>query len=137
MKRLNLLTSEIDAVYHEATLKLGLTDSAMIVLYTLCMFDGACRLSQIIQLSGLSKQTVNSALRKLETEGTLYLKADEGRKKCVCLTERGWELAQSTALRLMNIENEVFSSWSVEDQETHIRLTQRFLNGLREKVKEL
>lgn len=137
MKRLNLLNSELDAVYHEATLKLGLTDSAMIVLYTMCMFDGSCLLSQIIQLSGLSKQTVNSALRKLEAEGVLYLEAQVGRKKRACLTEKGRELAQGTALRLMAAENEVFSSWPAGDQETYLRLTQRFLAGLREKIKEL
>lgn len=137
MKRLNLLTSEIDAVYHEATLKLGLTDSAMIVLYTMCMFDGDCPLSQIIELSGLSKQTINSALRKLEKEGTLYLEADGNRKKRVCLTEKGRTLAQGTAQRLMKMENEVFAAWSVEDQEMYIRLTHRFLTELREKAKEL
>lgn len=136
-KRLNLLTSELDAVYHEATLKLGLADSAMIVLYTMCMFDGSCLLSQIIQLSGLSKQTINSALRKLEAEGVLYLEAHGGRRKRACLTEKGRELAQGTALRLMAMENEVFSAWTAEEQETYLRLTQRFLAGLREKIKEL
>ena len=34
MKRFNHLISEIDAVYHEAALKLGLSDSAMLILYT-------------------------------------------------------------------------------------------------------
>ena len=32
MKRYNHLTSETEAVYHEAALKLGLSDSAMLVL---------------------------------------------------------------------------------------------------------
>lgn len=31
IERLNFLLSEIDAVYHEAALKLGLTDSAMLI----------------------------------------------------------------------------------------------------------
>ena len=137
LQRLNLLTSELDATYHEATLKLGLTDSAMIVLYTMCMFGGACPLGQIIRLSGLSKQTINSALRKLEAEGRIYLEANGGRGKRACLTEEGRALAGTTALRLMGIENEIFSAWSQEDQETYIRLLQRFLTALREKVGEL
>lgn len=137
MHRLNLLNSEIDATYHEATLKLGLTDSAMIVLYTLCMLGGSGLLSRIIALSGLSKQTINSALRGLEAQGVLFLQADSGRRKKVCLTEKGQELAGRTALRLIQMENEIFAAWSQEDREAYIHMTQRFLTALREKVKEL
>lgn len=137
IKRLNLITSEIDAAYHEATLKLGLTDSAMIILYTLCLFDGSCQLGRIVDLSGLSKQTINSALRKLEGEGTIYLEADGGRRKRVCLTESGRLVAQGTAMRLMEMENQVFSAWSAEEQEIYIQLLQRFLTSLREKIREL
>lgn len=136
-KRLELLFSETDAVYHEATLKLGLTDSSMIVLYTICLFDGTCPLGDIATLSGLPKQTVNSALRKLEGEDILYLEAVGGRKKRVCLTEKGRELCRDTVLRLMRMEDEVYASWPPEDLEKYLSLTQRFLNDFREKVKEL
>ncbi len=42
LKRLNYLTSEIDAAYHEAARKLGLSDSTMMVLYAACNNGGAC-----------------------------------------------------------------------------------------------
>ena len=42
MRRFNYLIGEIDAVYHEAALKLGLSDSALSVLYSLCNHDGSC-----------------------------------------------------------------------------------------------
>ena len=35
MKRYNYLLGELNAVYHEMSLKLGLSDSAMIILYTI------------------------------------------------------------------------------------------------------
>lgn len=136
-KRLQLLFSETDAVYHEATLKFGLTDSSMIVLYTICLFDGSCPLGDITALSGLPKQTVNSALRRLEGDGVLYLEAAGGRKKRVCLTEKGQGLCRDTALRLMRLEDEIYASWPPEDLEKYLSLTQRFLSGLREKVQKL
>ena len=34
LKRFNYLTNEIDAAYHEAALHLGLSDSALMILYT-------------------------------------------------------------------------------------------------------
>ena len=83
MKRFNYLTTEIDAAYHEAALKLGLSDSALLILYTICNCGEACLLHDITRLSGISKQTVNSALRKLEDEGVVYLESFSGRKKKV------------------------------------------------------
>ena len=137
MRRLNLTLSELDAAYHEATIKLGLTDSAMTVLYTLCMFDGSCPLVQIVSLSGLSKQTINSALRGLEAQGAVYLEPDGGRRKRVCLTEDGRALAEKTALRLIEMENQVLSAWPEEDRQTYLGLLRRFLTDLRERVGEL
>lgn len=65
LKHFNYLQSELDAVYHEASLKLGMSDSSMIILYTLCNEGGSCLLNDICILTCLSKQTINSAIRKL------------------------------------------------------------------------
>ena len=135
MKRFNFLMSEIDTAYHDAALKLGMSDSVMLVLYTLCSCGGECMLGDIT--SGVSKQTVNSALRKLESEGIVYLEAFEGRKKKVYLTEKGRQHAGDTVLRVIEAENGIFASWSDEERSTYIDLTQRYLADFREKVKEL
>ena len=60
MKRFNHLLGEMDAAYHEMSLKLGLPDSAMIVLYTICDNGECCLLQDICRRSGLSKQTPES-----------------------------------------------------------------------------
>ena len=75
MKQFNLLMSQTEEAYHEAAVKLGLSDSVMLILYTLCCFDGECLLNDIT--AGASKQTINSALRKLEADDIVYLKAFE------------------------------------------------------------
>jgi len=134
MQRFNLLVSEIDTAYHDAALKLGMSDSTMLVLYTLCSCDGECMLSDIT--SGASKQTINSALRKLESDGIVYLEAFEGRKKKVYLTENGRQLAKDTVLQVIEAENEIFASWSDEEKSIYIDLTQRYLADFKEKVKE-
>ena len=46
LKRFNYLTAEINAAYHEAALLLGLSDSAMMVLYTICDSGGCCQLGR-------------------------------------------------------------------------------------------
>lgn len=137
MKRFNLLSSEIESAYHDATFKLGLSDSTMIILYTAHCNGGECLLSDIILMSGASKQTVNSALRKLETEGIAYLKSFEKKKKIVCLTDKGMQLAENTACKLIRIEDEIFNSWSDKEVNMYIELTNRYLADFKEKIKEL
>ena len=137
MHRYNHLVSELDAVYHGISLKLGLSDSAMIILYTLCDNGGSCLLQKIRRCSGLSKQTVNSALRKLESEGALYLEPAGSKSKNVCLTQAGRLLAERTALRLIQAENELVAAWPQEDVQKYLELTERFLQDLRKKAQEL
>lgn len=87
--RINYLSSEIDSIYHQATLKIGLTDSSSRVLYTICDNGGECQLSDIYKLTGIRKQTVNSAIRGLEKDEVIYLKNNDGRSKKVILTDKG------------------------------------------------
>ena len=137
MKRFNYLIGETNAAYHEAAWKLGLSDSVMQILYAICNSGDNCLLGEICRLSGISKQTVNSALRKLEVEGMVYLENAGGKKKRVCLTVSGKKLAESTVVRLIDIENGVLDSWPEEEVEQYLRLTGKYLNEFREKIREL
>ena len=133
----NLLSSEIEEAYHNASLRLGLADSAMRILYTLCSREDPCPLLEITRLTGTSRQTIHSAIKKLESQGILTLESPGGRRKLVRLTEKGRELAERTACRLIEIENEIFDSWTGEELEQYIRLTGRYLEQFRERIGEL
>lgn len=134
LKRYNYLLGEINAQYHEMSLKLGLSDSAMMILYTICDSGESCLLQEICRRTGLSKQTINSAIRKLEGEGILYLEPIGAKNKNVCLTEWGKELAGNTAMRIMEAENAVFADWPEEDVAQYLALTERFLEAIRERA---
>ncbi len=135
--RLNYMISETNSVYHKAAEILGLSDSALTVLYSLCSECGSCKLSSIYKLSGMPKQTVNSAVRKMEADKLLYLENTDGKSKKVILTEAGKELAEKTALRLINAENRIAESWNEEDMELFIRLNQRYAADLRKELENL
>lgn len=137
LKRLNLLTSEINGVFHDASARMGLSDSVSIILYTLTTLGGSCQLADLVRMSGTSKQTINSALRKLEQEQLIRLEPTGTRRKLVCLTEGGKALADSTVAHLIVKENEVLATFTAEDREAYLRLTQRYLDGIREKFKEI
>lgn len=137
MQRLNYLMSETDAAYHEAAFRLGMSDSTMQILYAICNSGNSCLLSDICRLSGTSKQTINSALRKLEEKGIVYLEASEGRKKRVCLTDKGRTLAEGTVVPLIEIENSILDSWPQEELEQYLELTRKYLVSFREKIQKL
>lgn len=98
--QINCLTEEVDSLYHQAALKLGVSDSVMFVLYMLHIGGEKCLLYDIYKLSGISKQTINSAIRKLENDGIVYLEKHNGKSKIVCVTEKGKAYIAQTGARL-------------------------------------
>lgn len=137
LRRFNRLISETEAVYHEIAQRLGLSDSAFQILYTLHDEGGACPLRDICILSGLTKQTVNSALRKLEAEGSVMTASSGARHKIVSLTPEGAALAERTVAQVIAIENDILGSWLPDELERYLRLTEDYLVVMRERAKEV
>ena len=137
LRLFNQLIGELGAQYHEASLKFNVPESVLEVLYTLCMEEGGCTIGAIIDQTGMSKQTLNSALRRLEAEGNIYLAADGGRRKRVCLTDAGKALAECTAGRVVEIENRIFDTWTPQERETYIALTRRYTEAFGKGIREI
>lgn len=136
-RRYNRIISEIDEVYHEIAMKQGFSDSEMEILYVLTDNDGRCRLTELIRQTAINKQTINSALRKLEGEDIVYLEPAGGKSKCVCFTEKGRVVAHNTVDKVIRTEQKIYASWSREEWELYVQLTERYLSQLREEMKEL
>lgn len=134
MHQINYLTSEMDALYHHASLKLGISDSVCRVLYTIYDSDGSCPLSDIYTKSGISKQTVNSAMRNLERDGMLYLEQLKGRAKLVQLTDKGREYAAQTVARIYDAEIRAFECWTEAELDEHIRRMEQYANAFRRQI---
>ncbi len=130
MRRFNHLMGELDAVYHCMSLKLGVTDSEMSILYTVCDVGEPCPIREICRRCGLSKQTVNSALRKLEEQKSIRLETCGFKSKSIVLTDSGRKLAEETALRVIGIENEIFEAWPKEDMERYLGYMEKYLSEL-------
>lgn len=132
--QINYLTSEMESLYHQASLKLGITDSVSIVLYTIYDAKENCLLSDIYKKSGISKQTVNSAIRSLEADGILYLEQYTGRAKKIILTEEGKKYVNSTVAKLYKAEVQAFDSWSTEEINSYVRLMEKYADCFRNQI---
>lgn len=135
--RINYLSNELDALYHRSSLKFGISDSVSVVLYTVQDRGGECPLGEIYKATGISRQTVNSAVRSLERDGMLYLEQDSGRTKRVHLTGRGRDFADRTVARLFRAETAAFDSWGEDEIADYIRLMEKYLQCFRREVERL
>lgn len=133
LRRYNYLAGETSSLYHKAAVKLGLSDSSMAVLYALC-HEGKCGITDVCRLMGMQKQTVNSALRRLESEDIVRLEALDGKHKLIAFTPKGECLAKKTAARLIEAENRVFNGWSEADRREYLRLTEKYLVDFKKEV---
>ena len=85
-------------------------------------------------MTSICKQTVNSSLRNLEKNGILYLERLGGKKRVIRLTEKGQQLADRTARKLIEIENNICEKWSSDEKEQYIALTKKYLEMFREEL---
>lgn len=135
--QINCLTEEVDSLYHQVAVRLGVSDSVLFVLYMLHTHGGECLLYDIYKLSGISKQTINSAIRKLEQEELVCLEKYSGKSKLVCLTERGTARAKETAARLFEAEQAAFLQWSEEELRMYLILIKKHHAALLEQIETL
>lgn len=135
--RINCLTEDIDSLYHQAAWKLGVSDSVLFVLYMIYTNGGHCLLYDIYKSYGISKQTINSAIRKLESDDIVYLEKHNGKAKIVCLTDKGKSYIQQNAARLFEAECNAFGDWSEEEMNRYLSLIEKHNASLRKQIQNL
>lgn len=137
VKRYNYVMNEINAIYHDAAMRMGISDSVQSILYVICENGDRCLQSEIYKQTGISRQTINSAIRKLEKDGIVYLEQGQGRNTIVCLTDAGKEAADKKARSIIRIENEIFDEWTEEELRMYQELTERYRDSLKKKLDAL
>ena len=96
LRTYNAIYKETDALYSELARRSGLSDCAFWLLYSLRDTEGICRQKDICGQWTLSKQTVNSALKGLESQGLIILQPETGnaKSKRILLTDKGNRFAE-------------------------------------------
>lgn len=135
--RTNCLASDLDSLYHQAAQKLGVSDSVMFILYLVYEKNGKCPLKDIQKETSISKQTINSAIRKLEQDGMICLEQIDGREKNVCFTAKGTDYARHTIARLFRAECNAFTEWTAEEIGQYLRFMERYNRSFREQIEKM
>ena len=135
--KINNFITVLNALYHRAAVKLGISDSVFVVLYEIFDEGDECLLADIYKKSGISKQTVNSALRSLEKDEIVYLENINGRTKKVVLTEKGKVFAKNTVARLYQAEARAFSDWSDDEIKDYLERSENYIRRFVEEIDKM
>lgn len=134
LKEFNRIYRELDRIYHEIAQKIGLSDSAFSILYTLVELGGGCLQKEIADYFFTSKQTINSSIKNLESKGIITLNKGKGREMHIYLTQEGRKLAEKKILPVVEMENHIFSSMEPEESRELLRLTRKLVSLYHEQV---
>lgn len=131
----NTIFKESDALYRRAAKVLGISECAFWILYTIRTEEKAVTQKDICGMLYHPKQTVNSALKKLESEGYIVLsERDSRRSKSLELTAAGEVLAEKTADRVIEAELEAFSGLTPEERDSFIKIFGKYTDLLKNKL---
>ncbi len=137
LREFNRLYKEFNEIYHLAARKLGLSDSAFDILYTICEIGDSCTQRDVCSATFIPKQTINSSIRNLEKEGYLTLSPGKGRSMHMHLTESGHRLLQRTIYPVVEAENMAFSKLTASECDLLLTLQNKYIEALRGRIQDL
>ena len=135
----NNLYKKSDKVFHELAVHYNLSDTSMWILYIIRETNYLLSQNEISEILHLSKQTINTPLKQLESDGYIKLKQsnEDRRVKVIELTESGVKLCSDTVDNIINIETEAFEVLSNEEAEQLLFLYNRVVNELINRSRKL
>lgn len=127
LKQYNDITKQNDQLYRGVAKKFGLSECAFWILYYLRADYGEAKQSEICSSFHQPKQSIHSALKKLEAEGYIALTAGGNRRsKGIVLTAEGRRLCEETVDYVIEAEKSALGSLSEEEQEELMNLYNRY-----------
>lgn len=138
-RALDALYQRADKVYYEFARGCGLSETAYWILYALEVSGGSATQSDIAEEFSFSRQTVNSALKTLESRGLVALAPAEGsrRAKLVTLTASGRAFSDERIVPAIEAEDRAFSTLSPEERAEFLRLAAAYTAAIDREIREI
>lgn len=125
------LYKKVEEIYHNLALHAGLSDSVCAILFTLCEEGEGCSQKRICEQLSVSKQTLNSSIRKLKKEEYIKLcKGEKGRELQIYLTEKGKQLVREKIHPIMALEDRAFIRIPEKERAELLRLSRRYVEAM-------
>lgn len=134
LMQLNRLYKEGNERYYETAAQLGISSSALMILYGLCHAGRPCTQKELCDTWYLKKQTLHSALNHLLKSGDICVhpSSENSRMKLLMLTEKGQALCEKSAIPFLQAEEQAFARLTPEERRALLELTRKHTRYFRE-----
>lgn len=134
----NRIIKENEDIYRGLAKRMGLSECSFWILYILRTEYTAPVQREICAHLHEPKQSINSALKKMEADGYIELVCgDDRRSKQILLTPRGTAVCENTIDRVVQAECSAFGALLDEEQETFLHLFHKLTDLLKEQMEEI
>ena len=137
LKEFNQIYKKTNEIYHDIALRLGLSDSAFDILYSISELGDGCLQKDICNATCIPKQTIHSSIRQMEKSGYLTLSSGKGRSMHITLTDLGKNLLERTIYPVMQMEDEAFHCMTDEECQQMLALFGKYIQALGDAAKNL
>jgi DNA-binding MarR family transcriptional regulator len=137
LKEFNRIYKKTNEIYHDIALRLGLSDSAFDILYSISELGDGCLQKDICNTTCIPKQTIHSSIRQMEKSGYLTLSSGKGRSMHITLTDLGKNLLERTIYPVMQMEGEAFHCMTDEECQQMLALFGKYIQALGDAAKNL
>lgn len=133
LRILNELYKENGDIYHSLAKHFGLLDCAFWILYSLREENRPQTQAELCESLFLPKQTVHSALKKLEAAGYIRLEnaSENRRNKEIHLTTDGVAFAEQTIDPVFEVEHRAFLALTIPERAGLLALERKHTDALR------
>lgn len=134
----NHMFKENNEIYRNISKKLGLSECSFWILYSVRAEEAPLTQSNVCNCLYQPRQTVNSALKKLEHDGLIQLRhTKDKRSKEIHLTDKGTELCKKTVDLVIESEMNAFKSFPADEQKMLMKLFGSYNKALSENISDL
>lgn len=138
LENLNQQIKELSGIYHQAAVRLGISDNEFWVWYTVFVMGEEYSQQDICEIWSLPKQTVNSVVMNMVKRELIKLEVVPGtrNRKLLRLTDKGKSYGEAVVRPIFEAEYRTIARLTEEERQLCISLLNKYIRYLREELHE-
>lgn len=134
LRHINGMLSEISSIYDKLLSSKNVPEGVFIVLSSIIDLGEGCLQKEISEISYLNKKTVNSAIKKLQKEDYITLKAGKYPNMHIYLTQKGKDYIEENIIPIIEVESKALELMPPNEFETLVESYRKYIDNFRKHV---
>ena len=136
LELINQQIKELANIYKLSLVKFNISENEFWIWYALIIMNEECTQQDIVNNWFISKQTVNTIIKKLVKNNYITLKTMQNNhnKKIICLTKKGRDYGEKIVLPMSSMELKSFGKLTLEDRKKLIEIMSKYIQILKDEA---